>query len=135
MLFQASFDITAVDPDGKKYNKVSNVVGKESKSGIDMRMDLYTDNLVCPPAVGAAMQIALFNGKPFQDQDDEKQLAHWQFIMNGKVIRLAMHNSNVHREVVVSFGGLLLSLKGDAHRLAAILPDASVALAGRIVRS
>ncbi|XP_068635572.1 DNA-directed RNA polymerases II and V subunit 8A-like isoform X2 [Aristolochia californica] len=93
-LFEDIFTLTKLDPDGKKFDKG----------------DKFT--MVLAPTLS-------LDGTPdsgYFSQGGRKSLADkFEYVMHGKLFKISEEGSgpNVKVEIYVSFGGLLMMLKGD----------------------
>merc|ERR1719258_777409 len=107
-IFNDLFDVTAVNPDGKKFDRVSRLVCKSHTFDVTMRIDVATD--VYPMKQGQKFRMALaqtlrLDGKPDDgtyDQSGEANILDKYDFHDG-------HNVSIF----ASFGGLLMLLQGD----------------------
>lgn len=128
------FEILEVDPDGKKFDKVSRIKARSDLYEMDLILDINVD--LYPVKSGEKLALCLSGtlntdgsampvGDPGQQVYDtsigkRESLADlYDYVMFGKVFKYkdAMDNGHVKADVFVSFGGLLMQLSGDPKRL------------------
>ncbi|CAN6567765.1 unnamed protein product [Malus baccata var. baccata] len=135
-LFDDIFSIEKVDPDGKKFDKVSRIVAQSEKHGVLLLLDVNTEIypmhakdkflMVLSPTLEWSGAIA--TGK--RGQVEQKSLADkFEYIMHGLLYKMSTacsesskgkpkasdegSKTDVKVEVYASFGGLQMMLKGD----------------------
>ncbi|XP_058069380.1 DNA-directed RNA polymerases II and V subunit 8A-like [Magnolia sinica] len=122
LLFEDNFVVTALDPDGKKFDKVSRIVAKSEQFDMDLQLDVNIE--IYPLRVDEKFKMVLaptlsLDGTPdsgYFTQGGRKSLADkFEYVMHGKLYKISEEGSgsNVKVELYVSFGGLLMMLKGD----------------------
>uniref|UniRef100_A0A9I9DES0 DNA-directed RNA polymerases II and V subunit 8A-like n=1 Tax=Cucumis melo TaxID=3656 RepID=A0A9I9DES0_CUCME len=140
LLFNDVFKVKCVNPDGKKYDKVSRIDARSEKLSMSMLLDVNTE--IYPIDEGEKLLMVLsptlnYDGSPvtsYKDQalpflfalfkrpDKEKLLEgkksladKFEYIMHGKTYKLSDEGSgsDLKVEVYASFGGLQMLLKGD----------------------
>ncbi|KAL0919126.1 hypothetical protein M5K25_011202 [Dendrobium thyrsiflorum] len=123
LLFEDIFTVSRVDPDGKKFDKVSRIEARSEQ--FDMYMQLDVNNELYPLLVGEKFSMVLastlnLDGTPdsgYFMQGQKKSLAdNFEYVMHGKLYKISEESAggtNVKVEIYVSFGGLLMLLKGD----------------------
>ncbi|KAK9133205.1 hypothetical protein Scep_012733 [Stephania cephalantha] len=122
LLFEDIFTLIRIDPDGKKFDKVSRIEAQSEQ--FDMYMQLDVNSEIYPLQVGEKFAMVLaptlnLDGTPdtgFYTQGQRKSLADkFEYVMHGKLYKLSEEGSgiNVKVEIYASFGGLLMMLKGD----------------------
>ncbi|KAI3732570.1 hypothetical protein L1987_63776 [Smallanthus sonchifolius] len=90
-LFEDIFRVDQLDPDGKKFDKVNRIEARSDQFDMYMRLDVNTEG-------------------------GRKSLADkFEYVMHGKLYRISEEGSgaNVKADIYVSFGGLLVLLRGD----------------------
>jgi DNA-directed RNA polymerase I, II, and III subunit RPABC3 len=167
MLFEDNFDVTGVNPDGKKFDKgqrrstraivgtASNRSGREvvdhwkltldsalfhsppvnrlicsSDNGLDMVLDinsqLYKLELGDKFSLMLASTLNL-DGTPdaneFNQSGDPSLADNYEYVMHGKVFKVQQSGNEGKMEVFTSYGGLLMSLKGQPINLSKIELD------------
>jgi len=137
MLFEDTFEVTAVNPDGKKFDKVSRIVGRSDN--YDMSLVLDYNSVIYRLPVAQKFQLLLastlnLDGTPDsnafnQDSNIPTLMDQYEYVMHGKVFKVTQptHKDN-KMELFVSYGGLLMSLSGDARNLAKIELDQRIYL-------
>ena len=142
LLFEDIFSITGLDPDGKKFDKVSRIVAHSEQFDMDVLLDVNID--IYPLSKKEKFTLALastlsLDGAPDDgtfDQSRRKSLADkYEYVMYGKVYKYSDTESSGSPkvEVYVSFGGLLMCLKGDPNNLSSLQLDQRVYLLMRKV--
>ncbi|KAK8913584.1 hypothetical protein KSP39_PZI023780 [Platanthera zijinensis] len=133
LLFEDIFTVTRLDPDGKKFDKVSRIEARSEQFDMYMQLDVNTE--IYPLNVGEKFTMVLastlnFDGTPdsgYYNQGQKKSLADkYEYVMHGKLYKISEENSggpNVKVEIYVSFGGLLMLLKGDPSNAANVELD------------
>ncbi|XP_074339156.1 DNA-directed RNA polymerases II and V subunit 8A-like [Apium graveolens] len=121
-LFQDIFRVVGLDPDGKKFDKVTRIEAKSEQFDMYMQLDVNTD--IYPLHEGDKFMMVLastlnLDGTPdtgYFTPGGRKSLAdEFEYVMNGKLYRISEEGSgaNLKADIYVSFGGLLMMLKGD----------------------
>ncbi|KAA8527263.1 hypothetical protein F0562_034640 [Nyssa sinensis] len=121
-LFEDIFKVDRLDPDGKKFDKVSRIEARSEQFDMYMQLDVNTD--IYPIHVGDKFMMVLaptldLDGTPdtgYYTQGGRKSLADkFEYVMHGKLYRISEEGSGpkVKADMYVSFGGLLMMLKGD----------------------
>ncbi|CAE5960193.1 unnamed protein product [Arabidopsis arenosa] len=121
ILFEDIFVVDKLDPDGKKFDKVTRVQATSHNLEMFMHLDVNTE--VYPLAVGDKFTLALaptlnLDGTPdtgYFTPGAKKTLADkYEYIMYGKLYKISERDGKTPKaELYVSFGGLLMLLKGD----------------------
>ncbi|KAL9309657.1 putative RNA polymerase, Rpb8, nucleic acid-binding protein [Arabidopsis thaliana] len=121
ILFEDIFVVDQLDPDGKKFDKVTRVQATSHNLEMFMHLDVNTE--VYPLAVGDKFTLALaptlnLDGTPdtgYFTPGAKKTLADkYEYIMHGKLYKISERDGKTPKaELYVSFGGLLMLLKGD----------------------
>lgn len=123
LLFEDIFTVTRLDPDGKKFDKVSRIEARSEQFDMYMQLDVNTE--IYPLNVGEKFTMGLastlnFDGTPdsgYYNQGQKKSLADkYEYVMHGKLYKISEENAGgpyAKVEIYVSFGGLLMLLKGD----------------------
>eukprot|EP00698_Gefionella_okellyi_P006523 TRINITY_DN15859_c0_g1_i1.p2 TRINITY_DN15859_c0_g1~~TRINITY_DN15859_c0_g1_i1.p2 ORF type:complete len:151 (+),score=26.30 TRINITY_DN15859_c0_g1_i1:81-533(+) len=139
IIFEDVFEVRNVDPDGKKFDKVSRIhCGKSDTYEMELTLDVNTD--IYPLEVAQKLSVALSttlnrDGTPDSDYfepgaDKDSLVDDFDYVMHGKVYKYIDDKSSVvpRVAVLVSFGGLLMELKGDARHLQGVELDARIYL-------
>jgi len=134
-LFEDIFEVKDIDPEGKKFDRVSRLYctsdNYEMELWIDINVDIY-------PMEHQKFSLALattlnLDGSPDEgvfDATDRTTLADkYEYVMYGKVFKYQEESSpSLKVSVYVSFGGLLMLLKGDPRNLTGIELDSRIYL-------
>ncbi|KAL9645098.1 hypothetical protein ABK040_001988 [Willaertia magna] len=146
------FDIKQIDPEGKKFDKVSRLYC-ESEDEIELVIDINTD--IYPVDIGERLVVALATSldpnktssssnttstttKKTKEKDyydpylgtEEKSslLDKYDYVMYGRVYKYQPKDNFEKIAIYVSFGGLLMRLTGEARDIQHIEPDTHVYL-------
>ncbi|XP_021907066.1 DNA-directed RNA polymerases II, IV and V subunit 8B-like [Carica papaya] len=122
VLFEDIFVVDKLDPDGKKFDKVTRIEARSQNCDMFMHLDVNTE--IYPMAVGDKFTMALAHtlnpdGTPdtgYYTPGARKSLADkYEYIMHGKLYKISDRASGktLKAEIYVSYGGLLMMLKGD----------------------
>eukprot|EP00937_MAST-01D_sp_MAST-1D-sp2_P002701 g2701.t1 len=129
VLFEDIFDVRELNPDGKKFDRVTRCVCKgvsyEMDLVIDINSDVYPvrerDRFSC--AIASTLSL---DGKPDSGEYDPtgqpSLLDRYEYCMHGKMFRYESDKDD-RCTVFVSFGGLLMALGGDQRHLASLKLD------------
>ncbi|KAL6571635.1 DNA-directed RNA polymerases II and V subunit 8A [Orobanche hederae] len=118
-LFEDIFGVKELDPDGKKFDKTSRI--RAISEQFEMRMILDVNSEIYPMHVGEKFMMVLastlnLDGTPdsgYYTPGNKKSLAdEFDYVMQGKLYKILEEETKV--SMIVSFGGLLMLLKGDA---------------------
>ncbi|KAG6509623.1 hypothetical protein ZIOFF_027623 [Zingiber officinale] len=138
LLFEDIFTLTKIDPDGKKFDKVSRIEARSEQFDMFMHLDVNTE--IYPLHVGDKFTMVLsptlnLDGTPdtgYFLQGNRKSLADkFEYVMHGKLYKISEEASggqNIKVEIYASFGGLLMMLKGDPSNAAQFELDQRVFL-------
>ncbi|GAB2266232.1 hypothetical protein Dimus_001252 [Dionaea muscipula] len=119
LLFEDTFEIVCVDPDGKKFDKVSRIEGRGNKFDAHILLDVNTD--VYPIhkdkryTIGLASTLDLdgTSDTGYYNQGGRESLAdRYDYVMYGRLFKIT-ENSSLKAEMYVSYGGLLMLLRVD----------------------
>lgn len=129
VLFEDIFDVKDVDPDGKKFDRVSRLKCESESFKMDLIIDINTQ--IYPVQLGDKFRMVIAtsqreDGVPddgeFDPSDSTSSRADsFEYVMYGKVYRIEGEDSGTDQgsrlAAYVSFGGLLMRLQGDANNL------------------
>jgi len=131
MLFEDSFEVTQVNPDGKKFDKVNRLVARGENYEMDLVLDINSQ--LYKLGIGDKFTLVLastlnLDGTPdsneFNQSGEPSLMDSYEYVMHGKVFKVAAAASKDGKlEVFTSYGGLLMSLKGEPQHLAKIELD------------
>jgi len=140
-LFEDIFDVKDIDRDGKKFEKVSRIFGVSENYEMELILDVNVD--IYPIEVNAKLSFALASstnadGSPdeglFDQSGKHSLLDKYDYAMYGKVFKVAEDRApSLKVAIYVSFGGLLMMLKGDPRNLNGIDLDSRLYLMMRKV--
>ncbi|XP_010526383.1 PREDICTED: DNA-directed RNA polymerases II, IV and V subunit 8B [Tarenaya hassleriana] len=121
ILFEDIFVVDKLDPDGKKFDKVTRIEARSHNLEMFMHLDINTE--IYPMAVGEKFTMALahtlnLDGTPdtgYYAPGVKKSLADkYEYVMHGKLYKISEREGKSPRaEIYVSYGGLLMLLQGD----------------------
>ncbi|XP_044473897.1 DNA-directed RNA polymerases II, IV and V subunit 8B-like [Mangifera indica] len=122
ILFEDIFVVDKIDPDGKKFDKVCRIEARSQNCDMYMLLDVNVD--IYPMRVGDKFALALahtlnLDGTPdtgYYTPGGRKSLADkFEYVMHGKLYKISDEGSGktLKAEIYVSYGGLLMMLKGD----------------------
>ncbi|KAK9288520.1 hypothetical protein L1049_016979 [Liquidambar formosana] len=121
-LIDGLFKVERLDPDGKKFDKVTRIEARSEALEMYMQLDVNTEIYPLQPGEKFAMALATtlnLDGTPdtgYFTQGGRKSLADkYEYVMHGKLYKIGEDASgnNVKAEIYVSYGGLLMLLKGE----------------------
>ncbi|GAA6036858.1 hypothetical protein JCM8097_006317 [Rhodosporidiobolus ruineniae] len=121
VLFQDTFAVTAVDHDGKKFDRVSRIAGKSNNLDMRLTLDINTDLIQLNKDQNFTVALASTLNP---DGNKETSASGWRadidggladdfdYVMYGKVYKF---DDGTGEEVTayISFGGLLMALTGS----------------------
>mmetsp|Transcript_11299 Transcript_11299/g.15641 ORF Transcript_11299/g.15641 Transcript_11299/m.15641 type:complete len:144 (+) Transcript_11299:98-529(+) len=139
VLFEDLFEIKEIDKE--KFEKVSRISGISENYEMELILDVNTD--IYPLDLGQKFSLALastlnLDGTPddgVYDPIAKPSLAdNYQYVMYGKVFKYSEEKKPALKvSIFVSFGGLLMMLKGDPRNLQGIDLDSRIYLLMRLV--
>lgn len=145
MLFEDTFEVTAINPEGKKFDRVTRITALgQHYSDMSLTLDYNSTIYRLPLAQHFLLSLASTlhtDGTPdtneFNQSDLPSLMDNYEYVMHGKVFKVAAGGGGSGggggggkgvMEVFVSFGGLLMSLKGEARNLQKLELDQRVYL-------
>ncbi|KAL1927362.1 hypothetical protein VTP01DRAFT_3991 [Rhizomucor pusillus] len=141
VLFQDNLNITDIDPEGKRFDRVSRLVARSTNYDLDIILDFNSE--IYPLQAGEKIFFVLASSlslepekKKEKNPNDKKERVSWrerapgerdisdefEYVMYGKVYRYddsttgagtAAVASGQKVSVNISFGGMLCSMEGD----------------------
>jgi DNA-directed RNA polymerase I, II, and III subunit RPABC3 len=132
VLFEDIFDVSKLNPDGKKFERVSRVVARGQTYEVDLVLDVASE--VYPLRVGDKFTMTLvstlrLDGTPDEDvynQDGKPTLLdQYEYGMCGRTFRHDHVRDNVV-SIIASFGGLLMQLQGEQRHIIRVRMDQRV---------
>ncbi|XP_030528047.1 DNA-directed RNA polymerases II, IV and V subunit 8B [Rhodamnia argentea] len=133
ILLEDVFKVERLDPDGKKFDKVTRIEARSERFDMFMHLDVNTE--IYPIKEGQKFTMALAttlnpDGTPdtgFYTPGNRKSIADkYEYIMHGKLYKISEDDAGrsskgsvkgVKAEIYVSYGGLLMMLRGDPSNL------------------
>eukprot|EP00878_Enallax_costatus_P002596 GHUV01002778.1.p1 GENE.GHUV01002778.1~~GHUV01002778.1.p1 ORF type:complete len:155 (+),score=20.83 GHUV01002778.1:148-612(+) len=142
------FEVIQKDPDGKKFDRVSRFICRSELYEFDLAIDINID--IYPLRVGDKFNLVLADniyrdGTQLEIYDEnfpniakkETLMEDFEYVMHGLVYKYKRDDSQqgvgTRVEVYVSFGGLLMKLRGDPAKLSVLEVDKKVYLLMRKV--
>ncbi len=130
-LFEDIFEVTELNPDGKRFERVNRIAATGTTFECDLLLDVNSEiyNIRDGEKITLVLASTLhLDGSPadhfsFVPNSTEPSLAdNYEYVMHGRIFDMKYKKDSV---VVISasFGGLLMRLTGDQRHLANILPD------------
>lgn len=131
-LFEDIFEVTALNPDGKKiFDRVNRLAAIGTTFECDLLLDINSEIYKVSDMDKLTLVLAStlhLDGSPadhfnYTSEEDTPTLAdNYEYVMHGRVFDLS-HKKDGVVVISASFGGLLMRLTGDNRHLQAILPD------------
>ncbi|XP_796332.2 DNA-directed RNA polymerases I, II, and III subunit RPABC3 [Strongylocentrotus purpuratus] len=130
VLFEDIFDVKDIDPEGKKFDRVSRLHCESESFKMDLILDVNTQQY--PVDLGDKFRLVLattLREDGFPDEPDYTPLDDGQpsradsfeYVMFGKVYRIegdeSLTEAATKLSAYMSYGGLLMRLQGDANNL------------------
>ena len=130
-LFEDIFEITALNPEGKKFERVNRLAATGTTFECDLLLDYNCQ--IYSLMEGEKMTLVLastlnLDGSPddhtsYNPVAGEPTLAdNYEYVMHGRVFDVSYKKEGVV-VIAISFGGLLCRLTGDQRHLSSVLPD------------
>ena len=132
-LFEEQFEVKDIS---KKFEKVSRIHCR-LEEGYELQLDLDINSDLFPLEVGDRFSFLLtstlspegdFDAGVYDQSKAPSLLDQYEYAMYGKIYKWKQDSPKAPIEVHVSFGGLLMRLKGDARHLAKLQLDGRVYL-------
>lgn len=131
-LFEDIFEITALNPDGYKFERVNRVAATGTTFECDLLLDInceiYTLKEYDKFTLVLASTLQL-DGSPADHfsyipaNAAEPNLAdNYEYVMHGRVFDM-VYKKDGSVSIAISYGGLLMRLVGDTRHLSSIQPD------------
>jgi hypothetical protein len=133
-LFEGIFEITSLNPEGKKFERVNRLAASGTTFECDLLLDyncqIYNLNEGTKMTLVLASTLNL-DGSPDDHTSYNPALAHrkemtladsYEYVMHGRVFDISYKSGGIV-VIAISFGGLLCRLTGDQRHLSSILPD------------
>ncbi|WFD34901.1 DNA-directed RNA polymerases I, II, and III subunit RPABC3 [Malassezia cuniculi] len=139
-LFDTQFNVTQIDPDGKKFDRVSRIIAHSPTLDMTLSVDIATD--IYPVTVGQQLTFQLVSSLHRQKAGDEASdreswrldqpgaqgiAEEYDYVMYGKIFKYDERSAE-QVTVYASFGGLLMALTGSFRHLSKLTVGANVYL-------
>ncbi|XP_066599227.1 DNA-directed RNA polymerases I, II, and III subunit RPABC3 isoform X1 [Prorops nasuta] len=130
VLFEDIFNVKDIDPEGKKFDRVSRLHCESESFKMDLILDI--NSWLYPMELGDKFRLVLAttlreDGYPDGGEwnaietEGGSRADSFEYVMSGKVYRIegdeASNEPSSRLSAYVSFGGLLMRLQGDANNL------------------
>ena len=132
MLFEDQFEVTDVDPQGKKFENVSRLACKSSTYEMELIFDVQTELYPMKKrekfnfAIARTLDMSGADDSGVYNQSGEPSLLDkYDYCMHGTVYRYEYVGEN-RVSIFVSHGGLLMKLTGDVRHFKTIELDKDV---------
>ncbi|GMH75905.1 hypothetical protein TrVE_jg388 [Triparma verrucosa] len=130
-LFEDIFLITSLNPEGKKFTNVNRLSGTGTSFGCSLLLDINSS--IYPVKANDKLTIVLTttlspDGSPSDgtyNPSSTSLASNYDYVTHGRVY-LYQHVGEREVEIQVSFGGLLMQLKGEREQLEGIKGDMDV---------
>jgi DNA-directed RNA polymerase I, II, and III subunit RPABC3 len=133
-LFEDIFEVTSLNPEGKKFDRVNRLSATGTTFECDLLLDINCE--IYSLLEGEKMTLVLASTlnldgspddhtayNPSQMARSEPTLAdNYEYVMHGRVFDVSYKKDGVV-VIAISFGGLLCRLTGDQRHLSSVLPD------------
>ncbi|GAB5354944.1 hypothetical protein AAMO2058_000163100 [Amorphochlora amoebiformis] len=142
-IFEDKFEVIQVDPDGKKFEKVSRIVCHGESYEMELVLDVHFGLFKCK--VGEKINFALTStidpsGQKEDNTYDQRErktlMDGYDYVMHGRVFQIDEDKKTTDSIIYASFGGLMMSLKGNSRNFTQLEPDMRVyAMAKKVASS
>lgn len=136
VVFNKTFKCTQVDPEGKQFDDVSRIYASSDEGDFDLVLDyncfIYDIKVDQVFQLNIVLQLYSEESKNMEEHwhpslvENSTIAAAYEYIMHGKVYNYEFKQDKDNRGhqnraiVYISFGGLLMSLEGDANTISEI---------------
>ena len=130
MLFDDTFEVNNVDPDGKKFDKVSRIYASGENYNMSLILDYNCD--IYSLKLGQLFNLKLCNtlnydrssdGKHYNQDKEKTLLDDCEYCMYGTVFKIEADENNSQLKLYISFGGLIMCLIGQSSYIQKISLD------------
>lgn len=130
-LFEDIFEVTALNPEGKKFERVNRIAATGTTYECDLLLDMNSQIYSVKDGEKITLVLAStlnLDGTPddhfsYNSRSGEPSLADtYEYVMHGRVFQIDYKKDGII-VIAISFGGLLMRLTGDQRHLSSILPD------------
>jgi len=134
ILFEDTFEVKEIDPDGKKFDRVSRFICYGENYEMDLQIDIATYIYPLGHESFKLLLATSLNLDGSMDTGDslsnKPSLADkYDYVMYGKIFKYQKENSTSSKvSIFASFGGLLMLLQGDPKYLHGLELDSRIYL-------
>ena len=133
-LFEDIFEVSALNPDGYKFDRVNRIQAVGSTFECELLLDINCEIYALKESEKFTLVLAStlhLDGSPADHSsyvpsnsvNAEPNLAdNYEYVMHGRVFDMSYRKDGT-AVVAISYGGLLMRLIGDQRHLTSILPD------------
>jgi DNA-directed RNA polymerase I, II, and III subunit RPABC3 len=132
-LFEDIFEVTALNPDGMKWDRVNRIQATGSTFECDLLLDIHCELYKLDESDKFTLVLAStlhLDGSPADHSSyvpastqSEPSLAdNYDYVMHGRVFDMEFKKDGTVT-LKLSFGGLLMRLVGDQRHLTSVMPD------------
>eukprot|EP01083_Nonionella_stella_P019270 53549_1 len=137
-LFEDVFEVTEVDKDGKRFDRVSRIECRGDDNE-DVHLSLDYNSEIYKLKIGTKFDfvlrstlqddLSMANDNEFNQSNEPNIADDYEYVMYGKIFKIlhAKNQKNVV-EIYASFGGLLMCLRGDQSNFDKLEGDARIYL-------
>eukprot|EP01132_Coremiostelium_polycephalum_P007499 gene7499-9215_t len=135
ILFEDTFEVKEIDPEGKKFDRVSRFVCYSENYEMDLQIDIATH--IYPLGherfkllLASSLNLDGSVDTGFDPSLNKPSLADkYDYVMYGKIFKYQKENTASSKvSIFASFGGLLVLLQGDPRYLPGLELDARIYL-------
>ncbi|KAI1235951.1 hypothetical protein DV515_00008633 [Chloebia gouldiae] len=130
ILFEDIFDVKDIDPEGKKFDRVSRLHCESESFKMDLILDVNIQ--IYPVDLGDKFRLVIASTLYEDGTLDDGEADQFEYVMYGKVYRIEGDETSTEAatrlSAYVSYGGLLMRLQGDANNLHGFEVDSRVYL-------
>lgn len=136
IILEDIFEVKNMNVDGQKFEKVSRIVCDSENYELDLVLDINSD--IYPVDIGDRLTMALATSLSLEGESESgawdygkggPSLAdRYEYVMYGRVFKYSPDAKEEKVSIYVSFGGLLMRLKGDPRNMTQIKPDINLYL-------
>jgi DNA-directed RNA polymerase I, II, and III subunit RPABC3 len=136
--FEDTFKIANIDREGKPFQSVSRIEGTSKLTTVEIELDINTE--IYPVAVNEDISISLVPSYSLEGADkiagsfnihedfSNTIIAKYDYVMYGKIFKVTEDRSARNMSVYISFGGLIMLLKGEFDDLKMLELDSTIYL-------
>ena len=131
-LFEDIFEVTCLNPDGKKvFDRINRIAATGTTFECDLLLDINSEiySVMEMSKVTLCLASTLhLDGSPAdhlnytRNENEPSLMDNYEYVMHGRVFDIQYEKDGIV-VIAASFGGLLMRLTGDQKHLSLILPD------------